>query len=65
LHEDVYIPVYVALFLAGNSTLTIPYMFSKHKDSGFPFGCTDTSAADGRRGSNRDPHEHGFGVTDS
>jgi hypothetical protein len=27
-------------------------MFSKCKDSGFPFGCADTAAADGRRGSN-------------
>ena len=27
-------------------------MFSKRKDSGFPFGCADTAATDGRRGSN-------------
>jgi hypothetical protein len=27
-------------------------MFSKCKDSGFPFGCAGTAAADGRRGSN-------------
>jgi hypothetical protein len=27
-------------------------MFSKRKDSGFPFGCADTAAADERRGSN-------------
>ena len=42
----------IPLFLAGNSTPTIPYMFSKRKDSGFPFGCADAAAADGRRGSN-------------
>jgi hypothetical protein len=27
-------------------------MFCKRKDSGFPYGCADTAAADGRRGSN-------------
>jgi hypothetical protein len=27
-------------------------MFSKHKDSGCPYGCTDAAAADGRLGSN-------------
>ncbi len=27
-------------------------MFSKRKDSGFPYGCADAAAADGRRGSN-------------
>ena len=42
----------VPLFLAGNSTPTIPHMFSKRKDSGFPYGCADSAAADGRRGSN-------------
>jgi hypothetical protein len=42
----------IPCFLAGNSTPTIPHMFSKRKDSGFPFGCADTAAADGRRGSN-------------
>jgi len=42
----------IPLFLAGNSTPTIPHMFSKRKDSGFPFGCADAAAADGRRGSN-------------
>jgi hypothetical protein len=36
----------------GNSTLMIPHKFSKRKDSGFPFGCADAAAADGRRGSN-------------
>ena len=40
------------MFLAGNSTPTIPHMFSKRKDSGFPYGCADSAAADGRRGSN-------------
>ena len=42
----------IPLFLAGNSTPTIPHMFSKRKDSGFPYGCADAGAADGRRGSN-------------
>ena len=42
----------IPLFLAGNSTPTIPHMFSKRKDSGFPYGCADAAAADGRRGSN-------------
>ncbi len=40
------------LFLAGNATPTIPHMFSKRKDAGFPFGCADAAALDGRRGSN-------------
>ena len=40
------------LFLAGNSTPTIPHIFSKRKDSGFPYGCADAAATDGRRGSN-------------
>jgi hypothetical protein len=40
------------LFLAGNSTPTIPHIFRKRKDSGFPYGCADTAATDGRRGSN-------------
>ncbi len=39
------------LFLAGNSTPTIPHIFSKRKDSGFPYGCADAAATDGRRGS--------------
>jgi hypothetical protein len=42
----------IPLFLAGNSTPTIPHMFSKRKDSGFPYDCADSAAADGRRGSN-------------
>ncbi len=36
------------LFLAP----TIPHIFSKRKDSGFPYGCADAAATDGRRGSN-------------
>ncbi len=42
----------IPLFLAGNSTPTIPHLFSQRKVSGFPFRCADTAAADGRRGSN-------------
>ncbi len=42
----------IPLFLAGNSTPTIPHLFSKQKGSGFPMGSADTAAADGRRGSN-------------
>ena len=40
------------LFLAGNATLTIPHLYSKHKDSGFPMGCADAASVDGRLGSN-------------
>ena len=39
------------LFLAGNSTPTIPHKFSRHKASGFPMGCADSASSDGRRGS--------------
>ena len=39
----------IPLFLAGNSTPTIP---RQRKRSGFPVGSCDTAAADGRRGSN-------------
>ncbi len=42
----------IPLFLAGNSTPTIPHMLRKRKDAGFPYGCADAAAADGRRGSN-------------
>ena len=35
----------IPCFLAGNSTQTIPHMFSKSRDYGFPFGCADS---DGR-----------------
>ncbi len=40
------------LFLAGNATPTIPHLYSKRKDSGFPMGCPDAAAVNGRRGSN-------------
>ena len=42
----------VPLFLAGNATPTIPHLYSKRKDSGFPAGCADAASVDGRRGSN-------------
>ena len=42
----------IPLFLAGNKTPTIPHVFSKRKDSGFPMGCADAAALDGRQGSN-------------
>jgi hypothetical protein len=42
----------IPCFLAGNSTPTIPRKFSKHRDSGFPFGCADSAAVDARLGSN-------------
>jgi hypothetical protein len=42
----------IPLFLAGNSTPTIPHQYSQQKRSGFPVGICDTAAADGRRGSN-------------
>ncbi len=46
----------IQLFLAGNLTPTIPHMFSKRKESGsesgFPYGCANAAATDGRRGSN-------------
>jgi hypothetical protein len=34
------------------STPTIPHMFCRHKDSGFPYGCADAAAANVRQGSN-------------
>ena len=40
------------LFLAGNSTPTIPHLYRKSKDTGFPMGCADAAGVDGRRGSN-------------
>ena len=40
------------LFLAGNSTPTIPHLYSKRKDTSFPMGCADAAGVDGRRGSN-------------
>ncbi len=36
----------IPLFLAGNSTPTIPHKYSQHKRSGFPVGSCDTAAAD-------------------
>ncbi len=42
----------IPLFLAGNSTPTIPHMFIKRKDSGFPYGCADAATTDGLRGNN-------------
>ena len=39
------------LFLAGNSTPTLPHLYSKHKDADFPMGCADAVAVGGRRGS--------------
>ena len=42
----------IPLFLAGNSTPTIPHKFRKHKSSGFPAGTCDTAAVDGQLGSN-------------
>ena len=33
----------IPLFLAGNSTPTIPHKFRKHKSSGFPAGTCDTA----------------------
>jgi hypothetical protein len=42
----------IPLFLAGNSTPTIPHKFKNHKSSGFPAGICNTAAVDGQRGSN-------------
>ena len=42
----------IPLFLAGNSTPTIPHKYSKHKSFGFPMGNCDTAAAAGLCGSN-------------
>ena len=47
----------IPLFLAGNSTPTIPHQYSQHKRSGFPVGICDTAEADGRRGSNLNVYE--------
>jgi hypothetical protein len=42
------------LFLAGNTTSTIPHKYSQHSDkrSSFPAGTCDPASADGRSGSN-------------
>ncbi len=45
------------LFLAGNASPTIPHLYSKRKDSGFPMGCNDAAFVDGRRGSNASAYE--------
>ena len=42
----------ILLFLAGNTTPTIPHQYSQHKRSGFPVGSCDSAAEDGRRCSN-------------
>ena len=42
----------IPLFLAGNSAPTMPHKFSKSKGSGFPMGCADSAASDGRCGCN-------------
>ena len=49
----------IPLFLAGNTTPTIPHQYSKHKRSGFPVGICDSAAEDGRRhgGSNAAAYE--------
>ena len=41
----------IPLFLADNSTPTIPHQYSQHKRSGFPVGSCDTTTANGLRGS--------------
>jgi hypothetical protein len=45
------IPPYPVV-LAGNPTPTIPHLYSKRRDSGFPMGCANSAAVDGRRCSN-------------
>ncbi len=45
----VYIIIVISIF---HFRISIPHMFSKRKDSGFPYDCADAAAADGRRGSN-------------
>jgi hypothetical protein len=42
----------IPLFLTVNTTTTIPHVYSKHTDSGFPMGCADAAALDGRRVNN-------------
>ena len=42
----------IPCFLDGNATPTIPHKYSKNRSAGFPMGCADAAAADGRRGSN-------------
>ncbi len=40
------------LFLAGNSTQTVPHCYSKLNDTGFPMGCANSAEVDGSCGSN-------------
>ena len=42
----------IPLFLAGNTTPTIPHKYSKNRNSGFPMGCADAAAENGRHCSN-------------
>ena len=42
----------IPCFLDGNATPTIPHKYSKNRSAGFPMGCADAAAVDGRRGSN-------------
>ena len=42
----------IPIFLLGNSTQTIPNMYNKRRDSGFPMGCSDAAAVDVRQSSN-------------
>ena len=41
----------IPLFLGGNTTPTIPHKYSKLKNSGFPSGCADEAAENGRHSS--------------
>ena len=50
--EHVGLSPLILLFLAGNATPTIPYLYSKRRESGFPMGCANSAAVDGRRCSN-------------
>ena len=47
----------IPMFLAGDSTSTIPHQYSQHKRSGYPVGICDAAAADGRRGSSGNVYE--------
>ena len=42
----------IPLFLAGNSTPTVPHMFNTGKGSGFQYGCANHAPTDGLQGSN-------------
>jgi hypothetical protein len=41
----------ITLFLASNTTPTIHYKYSKHRNSGFPVGCADAAVENGRSSS--------------